>query len=190
MYATDELRHEHVLILKLMEALEGATNRLIAGLEVPLYDLDAMVEAIKAFADSCHHGKEEELLFPAMHAAGMATHAGPIAIMLAEHEKGRVFVRGMSKALTEMQNNLTGKADFIQNATGYIVLLRNHILKENNILFQMAEQMLSEAEHTRLKVAFEEIEHERIGAGVHETITHQIHEWHDKYAESVVEAVL
>ena len=33
---------------------------------------------------------------------------------------------------------------------GYIVLLRNHIAKENNVLFRMADNVLSEEEQQEL----------------------------------------
>ena len=182
-YATDDLRHEHEVILVLLEALEGASEKMDKGEDVPHADLEQMVQAIRTFADSCHHGKEEDLLFPALHQAGMPTDAGPIAVMLSDHEMGRAFVRGMANALVDMKTTQTGDAAFVENAFGYIQLLRSHIHKENNILFVMAEQMLPEAQQKQLLEEFAAMEKVRIGDGVHEQIHQQVHDWHKKYAE-------
>ncbi len=182
-YATDDLRHEHEVILVLLEALEGAAKRMDKDKEVPRGDLEEMVDTIKVFADKCHHGKEEDLLFPALQKAGMPTEAGPIAVMLHDHEMGRMYVKGLSNALVDMKTSKAGNASFIENAKGYAQLLRNHIGKENNILFPMSEKMLPEAEQKRLLEEFAKLEKERIGEGVHEKLHKQVHDWHKKYAE-------
>jgi hemerythrin-like domain-containing protein len=35
------------------------------------------MEFLTVFVDKCHHGKEEEFLFPALEAAGIAREGGP-----------------------------------------------------------------------------------------------------------------
>ncbi len=69
------------------------------------------------FADQCHHGKEEDLLFPAMEAAGIPRESGPIGVMLEEHNIGRQYVRGMAEAVSGYRAGETqaGRA-FAQNA--------------------------------------------------------------------------
>ena len=48
--------------------------------------------------------------------------------------------------------------------------MRAHIGKENNILFQIAEQLLTPDEQTTLAEQFEKIEVEKMGAGTHERL--------------------
>ncbi|MDK9699348.1 MAG: hemerythrin domain-containing protein [bacterium] len=182
MYATDELRHEHEIILHLIAALSSATEQLVAGKLINTADLADMVEAIRTFADNCHHGKEEDCLFPAMEAMGMSREMGPIGVMLHEHEMGRKFVRGMMNGLEDMKAGQSHQS-FAENASGYVSLLASHIFKENNILFTMAEQSMSPAMHADLKEKFDSIERERIGEGVHEKIHADVHRWFDLYAE-------
>jgi len=55
-------------------------------------------------------------------------------------------------------------------ARSYAALLREHISKENEVLFVMAEQMLNEAEQRQLAETFERVEIERMGAGTHERL--------------------
>lgn len=181
MYATDDLRHEHEIILHLIDALEGAVNKSNSGEAVSLPDLNDMVSAIKVFADTCHHGKEEDVLFPALEKAGMHRQMGPLGVMLIEHDQGRTYVRKMTNALTELTDGRVNE-EFSENALNYCALLRDHIAKENNILFVMAEQMLPSDEHARMKTEFDKIETEKIGEGVHEKLHSDVHRWYDQYA--------
>ncbi len=97
--ATSRLRDEHQLILQVADAMQA----LLASAEGPDgLDLEAIgdcVTFIRLFADACHHGKEEDLLFPELEAAGLPRNQGPIAVMLYEHQQGRAFAQQMADAL-------------------------------------------------------------------------------------------
>jgi len=51
--------------------------------------VEQLFEFFSVFVDTCHHGKEEELLFPAMETVGISRESGPIGAMLGEHQQGR-----------------------------------------------------------------------------------------------------
>ncbi|HET8550391.1 MAG TPA: hemerythrin domain-containing protein, partial [Bryobacteraceae bacterium] len=92
-----------------------------------------------------HHQKEENILFPAMHRGGMPTDMGPIACMLKEHHQGREFVAGMAAAADALRaGRPEAAAQFRADAAGYARLLADHIYKEDNILFMMAERVVGE----------------------------------------------
>ncbi|MBW2188922.1 MAG: hemerythrin domain-containing protein, partial [Deltaproteobacteria bacterium] len=55
-------------------------------------ELVRFVSFIRDFADAYHHSKEEDMLFVAMVEQGFPREAGPIAMMLHEHELGRSLV--------------------------------------------------------------------------------------------------
>lgn len=169
MKATDVLMTEHRVIERVLTSLEAAADRLAQGQSVrPGFFLDA-ADFIKNFADGCHYHKEEGVLFEAMVAAGMPRHAGPIAVMLSEHEQGRAFTRGMREAAERLESGDGSAAgQVVQSAHGYVDLLRQHIVKEDNILFPMAGQALPVAEQDRVWAAFEHVEHADTGEGVHE----------------------
>src|SRR4030067_775898 len=98
MEATDILMAEHRVIERLLAVLNTATERLEQGQPLlPGFFIDAS-DFIKGFADGCHHRKEEGVLFEAMVSHGMPRLGGPIAVMLADHEQGRSFTRGMRAA--------------------------------------------------------------------------------------------
>lgn len=181
MYATQQLRDEHEGIKVMLAVLEHLAIRMENGQQVNLDHAEQIVDFLRTFADKCHHGKEEDLLFPALEAAGVPAQNGPIGVMLGEHTLGRSYIRGMADALERLRAGEDAGEDYADNALGYVELLRAHIDKENNILFTMAERMLPAAEHERQAADFERIEAERIGPGVHERYHALIHSLRDTY---------
>jgi hemerythrin-like domain-containing protein len=98
MRPTEQLKQEHQAIKLMLKILEEVCRRLESGTDANPEHLEKMVDFIRVFADRCHHGKEEVLLFPAMEQAGVPKEGGPIGVMLREHQMGRDYVQGMSDA--------------------------------------------------------------------------------------------
>jgi hemerythrin-like domain-containing protein len=143
MEATELLMSEHRIFEKVLNTLESAANKLERNEAVrPGFFVDA-AQFSKGFTDGCHHRKEEGVLFKAMVHNGVSDSTGPIAVMLAEHEQGRRFIKAMRAAAEEMEKGDSSAAGrVIENARGYVSLLRQHIIKEDNILFPMADQVI------------------------------------------------
>jgi hemerythrin-like domain-containing protein len=141
--ATAALREEHQLILGVAGALAA---RLDAEREGEPLDYDTVARCItffRLFADACHHGKEEDLLFPELEAQGMPRDAGPIAVMLYEHEQGRALVRTMAASLDDaIDGDEAAGHDLRTAAEGFVDLIVAHISKEDNVLFTMADGMI------------------------------------------------
>ena len=137
--ATSRLREEHVVILGVAEAL----HELITAAEQGRWSFDAFADAItfiRLFADACHHGKEEDLLFPELEQAGLPRDRGPIAVMLEEHRQGRALARHMAEALPAAREGDDRARAVLRNAAlGYVDLIRGHIAKEDNVLFNIAD---------------------------------------------------
>lgn len=162
--AIKDLMDDHRTILRMLRALNGMRLRLDEGGEIPADDLAAALDFIKIFADHAHHGKEEDLLFPAMEEAGFPRGGGPIAVMLMEHAQGRSYVQALSAALERVR---AGEPAAIQDAaraaSGYSALLSAHIAKEDGILYPMAMEALPEPRWESLKKEFDRVEAERMG---------------------------
>jgi hemerythrin-like domain-containing protein len=169
MLATQTLMDEHRIIERVLVAMQVAVSRLSRGEEVrPAFFVSAAL-FIKNFADGCHHKKEEGVLFVAMIESGIPAEGGPVSVMLAEHEKARLFTHAMRDAAQKWETgDKSAVPAVIQNAQGYVALLRQHIYKEDNILFPMADRVIPPDRQARVAEDFERIEQEEIGAGVHE----------------------
>jgi hemerythrin-like domain-containing protein len=179
MTATEDLRAEHEGILKMLAILTAIIERLRTGEAAPVAELADILEFLKVFADKCHHGKEEDILFPALEAAGLPREGGPIGVMLHEHTLGRGHIRDMGAALEAGGAGLP--LAFAEPAQAYVDLLTQHIAKENNVLFVMAERMLGAAALTAMHEDFERLEQERIGPGRHEAFHKLLDELAGKY---------
>ncbi len=171
MGVTSILRQEHELILDVLEAAEEAARRLESGQVVEPDLLESLIRFFREFADHAHHGKEEDLLFPALTAKGMPSQGGPIGVMLFEHTQGREFIRRMAAAGDEIAAGSAGAGSaWADAARGYVELLRAHIAKENNILFAIAEQILGNEEQQNLLALFQDIDKNKTGAAKYEEL--------------------
>jgi hemerythrin-like domain-containing protein len=146
MRAIDILMDEHRTIEPVLDALERAADHLArAGTVRPSFFLDA-VTFITGFADGCHHQKEEGVLFPAMIEGGTLVDGGPIAMMLEEHQEGRRYAGAIRDAATRLtEADPTARGHLISATRGYVALLRDHIQKEDDLVFPMADGLLSPA---------------------------------------------
>jgi hemerythrin-like domain-containing protein len=167
---TQVLMAEHELILEALDALEKKVAAIQAGAAPDRAYFDKAVNFLRGFADKCHHGKEENLLFKRMTERGFPVQGGPIAVMLSEHETGRAFIRGIAEGAAKLGAGPVAAKQIVENARGYIDLLRAHIGKENNVLFPMADRALSPEDQAYLTKEFERFETEETGAGVHEAM--------------------
>ncbi len=162
------LMHEHRIIERALRALHGVCQRLEGGTSIPADVPAQLVEFIQTFADRCHHGKEEKHLFPALEARGVPREGGPIGVMLDEHEMGRGFVREMAGAAAAYaRGESEATARFVRAARSYMGLLAQHIYKEDNVLFRIAENVLDAPAKAALVEAFER-EEVALGIGTHE----------------------
>jgi hemerythrin-like domain-containing protein len=167
--STASLRRDHELIEKVIKAMESTIQLLNDGKQIPESILLPVIDFSKNFTDVCHHSKEENSLFPALEQAGMPRNMGPIAIMLMDHERSRE----LGKEMESSAKNYISSGDstkLIYDMQQYVEHITEHLWKENNKLFMMAEarlqyvskkvdQELNEIEKTKLKETGKTREH-------------------------------
>ncbi len=155
---TAVLREEHQLILKVAGHLGGMLEGEKSGEPLNYDTVERCITFFRLFADACHHGKEEDLLFPGLEAEGMPQDSGPIAVMLSEHEAGRIYVRSMAAAIEGARDGDDLASDQLRDsAYGFVSLITEHIGKENNILFNMADGMITGSACEMLCTRYDEV---------------------------------
>lgn len=169
MKATDVLIEEHRVIERVLNALEAGADRLEKGVLVrPEFFLSA-TEFMRSFADGCHHQKEEGVLFKHIEEKGIPLQGCPLGVMLAEHALGRQYTQALRSAAQKMQTGDQGaNRRAIESSRGYVTLLRQHIFKEDNYLFPMANGLIPAEQYDSVQESFELVESTEIGEGVHE----------------------
>lgn len=132
MKITDCLNTEHWVFLSQLETLEAMLQE-----GAPVEALRAATLTIGAAVER-HRAMEDEILYPAIRRQ-FGDDFPPILVMEGEHQ--------------EIESSLKGVASRAENmhalTQGFIDLLRQHIAKEMQVLFPMAEQAipLSQLEH-------------------------------------------
>jgi hemerythrin-like domain-containing protein len=174
MKSVERLKAEHDLIERGLKLLELAVARLQAGQPVPEGFSKWAPRFFRQFADQCHHAKEEDVLFPVLKRRGIPEQGGPIGVMLHEHVLGRDCVGRMRQA---SQAAPFDERQFAEAARVYVPLLRQHIFKENNVLFRMAEQVMSEADEADVIGRFSQVEQERGLTGLYENFANDVVKW-------------
>jgi hemerythrin-like domain-containing protein len=118
------------------------------------------------------------VFFPVLKQRGIPEQGGPLGVMLHEHVLGRDCV-GRMRAASQAQP--FDARTFAGAAKQYLPLLRQHIFKENNVLFRMAEQVLSEADDAAVTGRFSQVEQERGLTGLHERFGDDVTRWEQTF---------
>lgn len=180
MNAIDTLKTEHRLIERVLDALDAYTREVQRrgsgarpeqeGVKSDKQELAGFVTFIREFADRCHHGKEEGILFEELVENGFPS-SGPISVMLHDHEAGRALVRTLA-GLSEQTApwSAEDRQQVAAAAQEYTDLLRRHIQKEDTVLYPMAESHLLPEVMKRVGERFERFEEEETGHGEHQRL--------------------
>lgn len=139
---------EHRTILQVLDEVDRESRRLETGQLREAFWSD-LLRFLDEFDASLHHKKEEDLLFPALEAAGLSATHGPTAVLRDEHLRSKFWQQRIDQALRDRDRTRLCAA-----ASSYLDLTRGHVMKENQILFPLAQRLLSVAELDRLHREF------------------------------------
>jgi hemerythrin-like domain-containing protein len=173
MLATDVLRQEHRVIEKVLDCLVKLADACVADRKLDGRSARQIIDFLETFADECHHFKEENQLFPMMESRGFPRVFFPTTVLRSEHDLARRFLLVMSSSV---EGAAAGNADDVQRFAGhaqaYARMMREHIRKEDQRLFPLANETLSDEDQSALLTGFEEAESKERTAGTHEKYVH------------------
>ena len=155
------LKQDHEVTERVFAAMEAR----FAAATGPSRDQVGLLVEYLGYVDQCHNQKEELHLFPRLEQKGMPRHGGPLGVMLQEHERAREIISRLVPLATAYAAGNTGTLAELRAAFGeYATLCKDHFWKENDILYPMAQRVLSEAEAAEVVRGIEEVE-AGLGAG-------------------------
>lgn len=131
----------------------------MAESEIIMRHWDAASSRFSTFLDmfNRHLDKEERVLFPRLDYA-LGNGYGPTVVMRAEHRQMRELLGLMQEAITERDS-----ATFFDQADMLRILMRQHNLKEESILYPQADRVLA-AQADAVVVAMDELDHAEAGS--------------------------
>lgn len=151
----ERLKGEHAPLWKGMEELEKSARRIGSDFAVENWKeaLSVLEARVRSFVEELdlHSRREEEVLFPLM-AGYIGRETGPIAVMEYEHEQAKIRLAGFLSRMEEIGNvvEANGARQIAGEVVEAVQILSDHFRKEENVLFPMAERMLSDAEKEQL----------------------------------------
>jgi hemerythrin-like domain-containing protein len=176
MKSTKLLMAEHGNILEALHVLDAMCTEIENGGSLNKDDISSLVSFLRTFADGSHHVKEEAMFFPALMQAGMTLQDGPLRVMAYEHERGRALTSAIEEAASR-----NDKKDFLMYGRRYVQLLSEHIEKENYVLFDMADQTLTDEEDQKVADAFTHFDQNIVGMPTYERVHSLLEKLASKY---------
>lgn len=167
--ATDVLRQEHQTIKGALGFAERIAAKINRDEETPPEDVAKLMEFIRLFVEQCHHSKEEEILFPLLEKKGIPADGGPLGVMLMEHDRARGLIDDLGITAGNALGQHSAKR-WMRAAWEYSDLMFEHFYKEEEILFKMADRVLSLDEQAAVAGQFKKLESEKIGEGKYEQL--------------------
>ena len=181
MKSTNLLMSDHESILEALHILEAMCVEIENGRSMNRDDIASIISFQRTFADGSHHVKEEAIFFPALMQAGMTIQDGPLRVMMYEHERGRALTAAMEEAVGR-----DDRRDFLMYARRYVQLLTEHIEKEHYVLFDKADQTLTDDEDQKIADAFDQFDKNIVGTPTYERVHGTLEKLASKYLGAAV----
>ena len=128
---------EHRLIERMISQISRELDRIKKERTADVVFIDKAVDFIRTYADRCHHGKEEDILFRDLSKKGISDeHKRIMNELIQEHVIGRSTVKSLVQARNAYEEGQEGALDKIID--GFDTLVKfypKHIEKEDKHFF-------------------------------------------------------
>ena len=178
----DALREEHGVTMKMLAALQRFIAKAVDLEESDTKDLEALIEFFEIYVDRYHHGKEEQVLFPALSRTRTAGIDSLVNTLSEDHRGARTSMEQIkSNAVTLHSSSEADRYEFSQRVDLYVDFVRKHIRKENSELLPLIEQMLSDTERSQMAEQFYDVEKRTLGSSGLEVFLVSVRRLSQKY---------
>jgi hemerythrin-like domain-containing protein len=160
---------EHRLIERLIDVMEKHADRIKKDKLTDIDFLDNCIDFIKTYADICHHGKEEDILFRKLKEKSLTPEYSRILKELIDEHN---YARSIVKKLIDLRNKYFDSSEFAEkqilafeiyeNLKELIVFYPNHIKKEDKEFFLPVMDYFTEEEKTEMSETFREFDRKLI----------------------------
>jgi len=149
---------EHRLIEKMIAVMKEHLKAIEEQSHIPSGFIEATVDFIRTYADRCHHGKEEDILFRELKKKSMSPqHKRTMEELIEEHVWGRNTTKALLESYTSYRH---GNAESLSGVIAHLKELIDfypvHIEKEDRHFFRpVMEYFTQEERDAMLEEGFE-----------------------------------
>jgi len=146
------LMREHRVIERMIKLMGVQLEQLKRGKDPDLSFIDSAVGFMKTYADGCHHGKEEEILFRDLGKKSLSgEHDRIMKELVREHDMGRKSTIALVDARTRYaQGKSTSLGGIIENLEKFVKFYPMHIEKEDKHFFIPCMEYFSQKEKDQM----------------------------------------
>jgi hemerythrin-like domain-containing protein len=160
-----ELREEHGSTMKMLAALRRFMMKGVDSKDSETKDLEDLIEFFDIYVDRYHHGKEEQVLFPALSRTPTVGIDSLIDSLMADHREARAIMEQIGANAAGLYScSEADRCEMKARADLYVDLVGKHIRKENSELLPLVEERLSEAERLQMAKRFHDVERATLGS--------------------------
>ncbi len=152
------LMDDHAVIEKVLVLLEKQLQKEKKNWN----NIRILIDILWDFGENCHNMKEEKVYFPLLLERGMPE-SGPIAVMLSEHNEERTFLTKFKNFLSKSEKTDLEIDQFMVDFRSYANLTKDHVWKENDILYPMGRKFIQKEDIAYLANEFKRLEIETLG---------------------------
>ena len=154
------LMHEHRLILRAIDDMRAEAERYASGGDLDVEYVRSVVGFVRAYADRCHHGKEEDILFRDLRDKDMPTElAGEMQRLVDDH----VWARAATKRMLESAERyaageIDAEAEVVEVMRSLADFYPDHIEREDHHFFKPAIELFTHEEREAMSEQFQEFD--------------------------------
>ena len=168
MKPTENLSKEHNDILELLAIMSRISKNILSNKVFYTSDIEEIIDFLKHFIEKSHH-KKEEVFYPILTVADIPNDKEELSVMLYEHVLAHNYLKDISSCIMNCKiGNSFSQELLAESMMKYVVLLRGHIKKEENIIFPMADKVLNKHQQDEVYAIFEKIEEKIVEHDFHE----------------------
>jgi len=183
MTPTENLKSEHNDILELLKIMSKIAESIKSNDVFYPNDVEEIIDFLKHFIEKSHHGKEE-VFYTELISTGVPKENESLSIMKYEHVLIRNYLKDINSCVENCKIGNSFSGVFLADSlTNYVVLMTNHIKKEEEIIYPLAESELSKAKLIDISKEFERIEEKIIHHGFHDHYHKLVEKLQSKYSD-------
>jgi hemerythrin-like domain-containing protein len=180
MKPTEDLMYEHKAIKVILNVMSNISSSIKEKKVFYTNDVEKIVDFLSVYVDKCHRSKEEEVFYPALLLSKSPIEN--IGLIINEHSMGKGYLAEISCCVENCKigSSFSGEriADCMAN---YVQLIQEHIQKEENEYFPMANKALSGEAQKEISKQFKQINDEFVGLDIHTRYDELLKSMENKY---------
>jgi len=165
MKPTEELIYEHKAITSMLSVMNTISNNIKEKKVFYTNDVEKIIDFLSIYVEKCHRNKEENVFYPTLLLSKYPPEG--VGEMINEHKLAKGCLNEIACCVENFKLGSTFSGEMIADCmANYVQLIEDHIQKEENDYFPLANKVLSKDAQTEISKQFKLINDEFVGQDI------------------------